>query len=88
MYILLTGACRGFLNRCEAKNSARQARVKFHSSTTKCVSATPIFWLLRHFGYVLAMFWLFFVALRILSVAPTVGEKDVALMVGEKTSLI
>ena len=33
-------------------------------------------------------FRLFFAALRILGVAPTVGQKGVALIVGEKTSLI
>ena len=37
-----TGACRGFPNRCGAKNSAREAREKF-------LSATPIFLALRLF---------------------------------------
>ena len=38
--------------------------------------------------FFLLFFWLFNVALRILGVAPTVGEKGVALIVGEKTPLI
>ena len=60
-----TGACRGFSNRCGAKNSARE----------EFLSATPIFfWLLGYFGYFFAVLWLFFVALRILGVALIVGE--------------
>ena len=69
-------------------NSARGAREKFLSVTPKFLSATYIFWLLGYFGYCIAICWLFIVVLRILGVAPTVGKKGVALIVGEKTSLI
>ena len=70
-----TGACRGFSNRCGAKNSARE---KYLSTTPKFLSATSkafrLVWLfLLFFGF-------FIVAIRIFSVAPTVGKKGVVLI--------
>ena len=61
------------MKRCDAKNSAP----KFRSATAKFLGATPFL-----------AFRLFFVALRILGVAPTEGEKGVALIAGEKTPII
>ena len=71
-----TGACRGFSNRCGAKNSARE---KYLSATPKFLSATS-----KAFRLV----WLILLLFGFFIVAPTVGEKGVAIIVGEKTSLI
>ena len=80
-----TGACRGFSNRCGAKNSARE---KYLSATPKFLSATSkafrLVWL------ILLLFGFFIVAPTVgeKGVAIIVGEKGVAIIVGEKTSLI
>ena len=70
-----TGACRGFSNRCGAKNSARE---KYLSATPKFLSATS-----KAFRLV----WLILLLFGFFIVAPTVGEKGVALIVGETLSL-